>query len=248
MHYGRWKVAELHSACTHHSPMERNFSPVYHNHVRFQTHPDRMYSLINNVKQIIEFQSIVKTFLGFKTNCAPHLQAVSVVCRTVYFLELPGCRWLPDGRICSAGVWGTAGSPLSRLVPVGWCRPEARGSPFPSLHLGAAPSLWKCWEGPSAQCLELAVKKKKKEYYLDLDKKHGQFAPRPHLKQISRVQNTEKNPEIQSDSPNLDMHRLSICIFFFSFFLKSKVIYLSTSLNQICEKLKMNTSVVAPNW
>lgn len=234
--------------------MERNFSPVYHNHgimwdsKHIQT--DRMYSLINNVKQIIEFQSIVKTFLGFKTNCAPHLQAVSVVCRTVYFLELPGCRWLPDGRICSAGVWGIAGSPLSRLVPVGWCRPEARGSPFPSLHLGAAPSLWKCWEGPSAQCLELAVKKKKKNITLTLTRNtvslHQGHISSKYLKNL-RFQNTEKSPEIQSDSPNLDMHRLSICIFFF-FFFKSKVIYLSTSLNQICEKLKMNTSVVAPNW
>lgn len=179
---------------------------------------DRMYSLINNVKQIIEFQSIVKTFLGFKTNCAPHLQAVSVVCRTVYFLELPGCRWLPDGRLCSAGVWGTAGSPLSRLVPVGWCRPEARGSPFPSLHLGAAPSLWKCWEGPSAQCLELAVKKKKKNITLTLTRNTVSL----HQGQISskylEYKTLKKNPEIQSDSPNLDMHRLSICIFFFFFF------------------------------
>lgn len=37
-------------------------------------------------------------------------------------------------------------------------------------------------------------------------------------------------------------------MYFLYFSLKSKVIYLFNSLKQICEKLKMNTSVVALNW
>lgn len=89
---------------------------------------------------------------------APHLQAVSVVCRSVYFLELLGCHWVPDGRICSAGLRCIIGFPLALLFPVGWCSPDARGSLFPSLHLGAAPSLWKCWEEPWAQHLKREAK------------------------------------------------------------------------------------------
>lgn len=165
----------------------------------------------------------------------------------VPYCLFPGAAGLPltsrREDLLSRGLRDSRLSPLSSLS----CGLMPSWSPGLSVPLPAPRSCsipLEMLRGALGTVFGAERKGKKKEYYLDLDKKHGQFAPRSYLKQISRVQNTEKNPEIQSDSPTLDLHRLLLCIFFF----KSKVIYLSTSPNQICEKLKMNTSVVAPNW
>lgn len=154
-----------------------HFNPVYHNYATLDykcIQTTVMFSLIMwqqiilftwirsfNLFHIKELISLQKPHLFY--DYAPHLQAVSVVCRSVYFLELLGCHWVPDGRICSAGLRCITGFPLALLFPVGWCGPDAWGSLFPSLHLGAAPSLWKCWEEPWAQRLK---QKAKIEYYL----------------------------------------------------------------------------------
>ncbi len=82
----------------------------------------------------------------------PHLLAVSVVCRSVWFVELLGCRWPPGGSTCTAGGHRRQGSPLS---PLGWRYPEGWGFPCPHLHLRAAPSPWELQEEHPAQCVKL---------------------------------------------------------------------------------------------
>lgn len=154
-----------------------HFNPVYHNYVTLDHKCIRtsvMFLLIM-WQQIILFTSIrsfnlfhIKEQISLQKPhlfyyYAPHLQAVSVVCRSVYFLELLGFHWVPDGRICLAGLRCITGFPLVLLFPVGWCCLDAWGSLFPSLHLGVVPSLWKCWEELWAQCLKQEAKT---EYHL----------------------------------------------------------------------------------